>query len=120
MKNKILLIISSILFSTVMFSQSVGINTNAPHNSAILDIQSDNKGMLVPRMNSGQRTGIGSPAAGLLVYDTDTNGFWFYNGAVWTNLSASATAGWLLSGNSGINPASNFIGTTDGSLCASG
>src|SRR5882724_3647859 len=96
-------------------AQSVAINTDgsAAHSSAILDIKSINKGMLAPRMTTVQRTAIATPAAGLLVYDTDTNSFWFYTGSAWSNLSASGTLGWLLTGNSGTNPATNFIGTTD-------
>src|SRR5260221_3659363 len=96
-------------------AQSVAINTDGmtAHPSAILDIKSITKGMLAPRMNSAQRTAIATPAAGLLVYDTDTNSFWFYNGSAWSNLSASGILGWLLTGNSGTNPANNFIGTTD-------
>ena len=100
-----------------MKAQSVSINTDGTiaHASAILDIKSINKGMLTPRMTTIQRTAIATPAtaAGLLVYDTDTNSFWFYNGTAWSNLSSSGTPGWLLTGNSGSNPATNFIGTTD-------
>ena len=98
-----------------LFSQSVAINTDGTtaHSSAILDIKSTTKGILAPRMTTIERTTIGTPAAGLLVYDTDTNSFWFFNGSAWTNLSASGTLGWLLTGNTGINAANNFIGTTD-------
>ena len=58
-------------------AQSVAINTDGTiaHSSAILDIKSITKGMLAPRMSSVQRTAIATPAAGLLVYDTDTNSF---------------------------------------------
>ena len=43
--------------------------------------------MLVPRLTSGQREGISNTATGLLVFDTDTGSFWFYNGTAWVNLS---------------------------------
>lgn len=97
------------------FCQSVAINADGTtaHSSALLDIKSTTKGLLAPRMTTVQRTAIATPAAGLLVYDTDTNSFWFYNGSAWSNLSASGTLGWLLTGNSGTNPATHFIGTTD-------
>ena len=65
--KKSVFIICFIAFSITAFTQSVGINNNAPHGTAILDITSINKGMLVPRMNTAQRTGIGLPATGLLV-----------------------------------------------------
>jgi hypothetical protein len=64
-------------------------------------------------MTTAQRTAIATPAAGLLVYDTNTNSYWYYNGAAWGNLSSSGTLSWLLTGNSGTNPSTNFIGTTD-------
>jgi hypothetical protein len=43
----------------------------SPNASAMLDIVSNNKGMLVPRMSTLQRNAIISPATGLLVFDTD-------------------------------------------------
>jgi hypothetical protein len=96
-------------------AQSIAINSDGTiaHSSAILDIKSSTKGMLAPRMTTALRTAIGTPAAGLLVYDTDTNSFWFYNGSAWSNLSASATPGWLLTGNSATNTGTHFIGTSD-------
>jgi hypothetical protein len=52
---------------------NVGINTNAPAASALLDLVSTSKGFLPPRMTEAQRDAIGSPATGLVVYNTDTN-----------------------------------------------
>ena len=95
-------------------AQNIGIGTTAPATSAKLDIASTTSGLLVPRMSSIQRTSIATPAQGLLVYDTDTNTFWFYNASVWTNLSVSASGGaWSLTGNSVTNPSTHFMGTTD-------
>src|SRR5690242_8252768 len=64
-------------------SQSVGIGTTIPNASSILDLSSTTKGLLAPRMTTAQRTAIVSPANGLMVYDTNTNSFWFYNGSSW-------------------------------------
>ncbi|MCP4045700.1 MAG: hypothetical protein GY732_06880, partial [Gammaproteobacteria bacterium] len=71
-----------------LFAQ-VGVNTDgtAPDGSAMLDVKSTTKGMLVPRMTTAQRTAISSPATGLLVFDETTDGFWFYNGSIWKGLS---------------------------------
>ncbi len=66
-------------------AQNVGIGTNAPDNSAMLDIVSTSRGILIPRMTSAQRTAVSTPARGLLVYDLDTKSFWFYDGS-WTEL----------------------------------
>ena len=105
-----------IIFSASTASaQNVAINTDGSvaNASAILDVKSTSKGILVPRMTTAQRITIASPATGLLVFDTDTQSFWFYNGSAWTNLSAGGSSGWALSGNNGTNPSTNFIGTTD-------
>ena len=63
----------------------VAINTDGslPHSSAILDVKSVTRGMLVPRMTTAGRLGIPSPATGLLVFDTNTGTFWYYNGVQW-------------------------------------
>lgn len=76
------------LFLTFQTSAQVGINTDNsdPDASAILDIKSTNKGMLVPRMTSSQRTMIINAAIGLLVFDTDTESFWFKDSTGWMEL----------------------------------
>ncbi|MCP4322360.1 MAG: hypothetical protein GY787_11030, partial [Alteromonadales bacterium] len=63
------------------------IGTTSLATSAALDVTSTDKGLLVPRMNTVQRTGISNPATGLLVFDTNTLTFWFYNGiGSWRNM----------------------------------
>lgn len=78
------------------FSQNnnVGIGTTTPDPSAILDVESSEKGMLVPRLNTIQRLGLSNPAQGLLVYDTDIDCFFYYSSATsnWENL-CSGTGG---------------------------
>lgn len=68
--------------------------------------------MLIPRISTTSRTAIVNPAKGLMLYDTATNGFWFYNASAWVQIGASGN-GWSITGNAGTNPATNFIGTTD-------
>ncbi len=77
------------LFLSVGLTAQVSITTtgNVPDNSAMLDVVSTNKGMLIPRMTTNQRNLIASPATGLLVFDTSTASFWFHNGTDWENLS---------------------------------
>ena len=76
-------------------SQNVSINTtgNLPDNSAILDVSSTDKGVLIPRMTTAQRTLILSPAKGLLVYDTNFDEFWYFNGTIWVAFGGSGIAG---------------------------
>lgn len=70
-------------------AQSVAINTDGSNadTSAILDISSTSKGLLIPRMKQNQRNAIFSPATGLMIYQTnDPKGFYYYNGNGWTSL----------------------------------
>src|SRR6476661_5090251 len=85
---KALLLVLLLGGSLPVVGQSVGINdsNSSADNSAVLDVQSTSKGMLIPRMLTTQRTGISAPATGLLVFDTTTNSFWFYTGTAWTEL----------------------------------
>ena len=83
---KLVLIISSMLLINVqIYAQNVGISVDGstPDNSAMLDIKSTIHGILIPRLSDAQRNAILSPATGLLIYNTTTNKFNFYNGSGW-------------------------------------
>ena len=82
------------LFIVVMclsgFSQGVAINETdaAPHPSAILDVFSVNKGVLVPRMTQTERESIANPAQGLLVFQTDdAPGYYYFDGVLWVRMA---------------------------------
>lgn len=113
--NKSKFIIIFLLFCTpIVFAQNVSINeTGATANSsAMLDVSSSTKGILIPRLTTEARNAISNPATGLTVYDTELNSFYFYNGTSWIYLLNQKT-GWNLLGNSGTIAGTNFIGTTD-------
>ena len=76
------------------FAQSVSINTTgvAPDASAILDLSSTTKGMLLPRMTTVQRNSISSPAIGLLVYDITLQKFYLYSSTGWTALLSGSNS----------------------------
>lgn len=75
-----------------IINAQIAINSDgaSPDSSAILDISSSEKGMLIPRMTTSERTAISSPATGLLIYDTDQNTFWYFNGSAWTEVGGGA------------------------------
>jgi hypothetical protein len=98
MKKTFLILFFSIQFS--VFAQ-VGIGTDVPHSSAILDVAAIDKGIIFPKMSSAQRAAIVSPAAGLYVFDTNTNSLWIYNGSTWANTVAEASYGDIKSGFQG-------------------
>lgn len=65
------------LLTVNTFAQNVGIGITTPNASALLDISSNSKGILIPRMSLAERNGITNPAQGLLIYQTDnTIGFY--------------------------------------------
>lgn len=131
MKNKLRLFVLALAIGismpTLAQVDNVGIGTDKPNQSAVLDLQSNNKGLLMPRLTSDQKNSIKNPATGLIIYQTDLfSGFYFYNGSYWKPIvseSKSVVAAdptWLTSGNSGntfyhptSNPTGNSIGNTD-------
>ena len=112
MKEKIVFIVLLFLSNCNLNAQNIGINNPVPDASAVLDIVSTNKGLLVPRLTSLQRLTIPAPATGLLVFDTSVNSFFYFDGSVWISL-LSGVPGWRLTGNAGTNSSINFVGTTD-------
>ena len=71
MKNLLLLIVSFLLSNGFLFSQiAINNNSDSPDGSAILDVSSDTKGFLMPRMTQDQLESIAFPADGLQVYCT--------------------------------------------------
>lgn len=79
---KTIVILSLILLAAKVSSgQGVAINETGhlPHVSAILDISSGDKGLLVPRMSEDRRNDIENPATGLLIYQTDGVTGFYYN-----------------------------------------
>jgi hypothetical protein len=82
------------LLTTAVHAQNnVGIGTTTPDASSLLEMQSTTQGVLVPRMNAVQRLAITTPANGLLVYDTDSLCFFFYDAVAvnWRNLCAGGS-----------------------------
>jgi hypothetical protein len=91
MKKIIGLLLTCCIVLSSIAQSNVGIGTASPAASAALDISSTTKGLLVPRMTASQRTSIANPAKGLLVYDTDQNGLFHYNGSAWATVGGSFT-----------------------------
>ncbi len=88
-----------LILACTFFSQAqVGINTTTPDPSSILDIESSNRGFLLPRVNLtsiNDVTTIPSPTEGLIVYSLSTNscnlpaGLYIFDGTVWQRVSFS-------------------------------
>ena len=122
----LVLFISLIMFINLqVFAQNLGIgpDTFDPDPSAGVEMQFTDKGLLIPRVTLTSTTStspITTPVAtSLLVYNTATNGdvtpgFYYWTGSKWMRLLAiDDKPAWLLNGNAGTTPGTNFIGTTD-------
>jgi hypothetical protein len=72
----------SLLFLVIQYQISnaqVGIGTLDPNPSSILELNTTNKGVLIPRMTTEQRNLIVNPAIGLLIYNTSISGFNYFD-----------------------------------------
>ena len=80
---------------TLKAQDNVGIGTNTPDASAILEMLSTNKGMLVPRMNTAGMNLIASPANSLIIYNTDSMCYFFYRQPTsqWVSLCKAGAQG---------------------------
>lgn len=77
---------------------SAGIGTTTPDASALLEMKSTTKGLLIPRMTKSKRDAIVSPANGLMIYQTNNSpGFYYFNGSSWLFLGTGAGANKSLS-----------------------
>lgn len=75
-----------ILGTSLMAQVAVNTDGNQPDSSAMLDIQSNSKGILIPRLSTLQQIQINDPGTGLLIFNTDSLDFFFYNGSRWLGL----------------------------------
>jgi len=76
-------------FTFNLFSQNVAVTDDDLYTaeaSAMLDINSTTKGLLIPRLTTVQREAINPAAVGLLVFDSNKNAFYYYNGEEWLAL----------------------------------
>ncbi|PCJ89982.1 MAG: hypothetical protein COA57_00070 [Flavobacteriales bacterium] len=83
--------------STGPTTPAEGVAINAfnldPAPSAILDVSSTTKGILIPRMSAAERLAIGNPEEGLMVYDLSAKCFYYYSVNAWISLCTSSTSG---------------------------
>jgi len=108
-----------LLTATVALGQGVAINETGaePDPSAMLDVTSTSKGLLVPRMTIAQRNAIVLPKPGLLIFQTDATPGFYYNANTasspsWQRLGDGSAGQWTVSGDNVYYNAGNVgIGT---------
>jgi hypothetical protein len=79
---------TNLVFSaSPIFSGSVGIGAT-PAASAVLDAQSTTQGVRFPNMTTTQKNAIGTPVAGLVVFDTTLVKLCVYSGTAWQTITS--------------------------------
>ncbi len=71
-----------IALAHISFCQ-VSIGGNPPDSSAILDLQSTERGLLLPRLSTTEMNNIAAPNPGLIVFNTSVNTIFYFDGAEW-------------------------------------
>ena len=99
LKELVIIISSMVIMSAQMNGQNVGIgaNTFTPDSSALLELQSTNSGLLLPRMTTAQRDAISNPAQSLLIFNTTAKCFETYVGNVWYTVWCEFPCGFTVS-----------------------
>ena len=91
MKTFKLFIVAVIVTSSLMLNAQVGINDDgsSADPSAMLDVKSNDKGVLMPRLTQAQIEAIANPADGLTVYNTTDCKYYIYMDCSgnWTELA---------------------------------
>ncbi|MDO8443191.1 MAG: hypothetical protein Q7S81_02975 [bacterium] len=88
----------------------VGIGILTPAASALLDMTSTAKGFLAPRMTTTQRDAIGTPAEGLLIYNTTTHAYNVRDNTTWGAIGGGTPA--LTTGYTFVGDAANAAAAT--------
>lgn len=81
-----------LLITTCFFLLTICHSFAQSDDSAIMNIESTEKGILIPRMTTTQRNNIANPAIGLQVFDKTLNVFMFFNGSSWVSLQGATGA----------------------------
>jgi len=66
---------------------------DTPHESALLELRSTNKGLLLPRLSAGERMAISGATEGLIVFDTDSNQIFLHDMSNWVPLAEGGGGG---------------------------
>lgn len=73
MRNLYLFLFGLFAYSTVHAQVKIGGQSGLVDSSAVLELESSNRGFLPPRLSQAQISSIASPATGLIVFNTGTN-----------------------------------------------
>ena len=121
-------IVTALLFlftmGTGLLAQvKIGDNPTTKNDNSVLELESTNKGLLLPRVALTSTTSylpLSAHVIGMIVFNSATTGdvipgYYYNDGGKWVRLADASAASnyWRTNGNSGTTAGTNFIGTTD-------
>ncbi|HTE28119.1 hypothetical protein [Flavitalea sp.] len=109
--------ITILLGTCVTQAQQLKLGTNpyTVNKSAVLELSSTNQGLLLVRISDTNLINVMAPPDGMLIYFTPTKQMYARSNGYWKALTyaENITSQWLKTGNTGINSATEFLGTLD-------
>ena len=115
--QRALLLLALAGFSTLAHAQlKIGDNPTSIQKSSILELESTRQGLLLPRLSDTAAINLLTPPNGMIIFLNTDQSLRLRSNGSWVKIAdlSTATSNWSLTGNSGTNPATNFIGTIDG------
>jgi len=125
---RIKILIPIFIFLSYMLNAQIAVNTDgsAADSSAIVDIKSNNRGFLPPRITNGKRDSITNPPEGLVIYNTTYKTLDFYNGKKWVSIGKGGVYAQdtnlfqITAGTDSVEAAYDIVASDDGSFVVTG
>ena len=116
LKRRIVPVLSLLFVGVLAQAQlKIGDNPTSIQKSSILELESSRQGLLLPRLTDTVAINALNPPDGMIIYLNADNSLRLRANGAWKKIAdmAAANSNWSLTGNSGTNPATNFLGTID-------
>lgn len=113
----VFLLVPLLTVGTILQAQlKVGDNPTSMQKSSILELESSRQGLLLPRLADTVNINALNPPDGMIIFLNVDKSLRLRSNGAWKKIAdlSEASSNWSLSGNSGTNPATQFIGTVDG------
>lgn len=113
----LILVLAFLTFGILANAQlKIGDNPTSIQKSSILELESSRQGLLLPRLADTAAINLLTPPDGMIIFLNSDKSLRLRSNGSWKKIAdlSEATANWSLTGNSGTDPANNFIGTVDG------
>jgi hypothetical protein len=117
LRKRLLPVLSLLLAGVIAQAQlKIGDNPTSIQKSSILELESSRQGLLLPRLADTAAINALNPPDGMIIFLNADNSLRLRSNGSWKKIAdmSAASSNWSLTGNSGTNPANNFLGTLDG------